>query len=122
MIMINKGDSSLSISTEYRDLAKYDTDIAPYNNGFRFTVSLVNRVSQPINIDPSYFTLHLTQNTYSFNGPVRQQVDTDLGYELCDLEKEFSHTEFDIEKGKLLNLYCPKNNEFKIAGNVAGES
>ena len=121
MIMINRGDSSLSISTEYRDLGEYDVAKTPYDKGFRFVVTLINKYSQSIEIDPSIFTMHFSQSTYTFDGSVRSAVHTDLGYELCDLDNEFSHTDIDMEKTESINLYCPKRKDFQIAGNVGGK-
>ena len=121
MIMVNRGDSSLSISTEYRDLGEYDVVKNPYDKGFRFIVTLINRYSQSIEIDPSILTMHFTQSTYTFDGSVRSAVDTDLGYELCDFENEFSHTDIDMEKSRSINLYCPKRKDFQIAGNIGGK-
>ena len=121
VIMFNREDSSKSKSTEYRNLREYDHDIYPYEKGFRFTVSLTNVISQPIPLNPSLFTLEIYQGTYYNDGTSVQFTETSLGYEVCDLEKELPGVDYDISRAALANLYWPKNTNFKMAGNYAGE-
>ena len=122
IIMINRSDSSKSISTEYRNLAEYDEDIYPYESGFRLMLSVTSMDSLPIPLDPSVLTLHIVQGTYVNFGTTVEFVETELGYELCDYEKELPGIEFDQERAELSNVYWPKRSDFKIAGNYADES
>jgi len=87
--MINRADSNKLISTQFSNLNTYDTDILPYNKGFRFGVTLTNALSQPIPLDPSLFTLKISQEFKNNNGATIFIDEDDLGYELCDIEKEF---------------------------------
>jgi len=118
--MVNRADSSKSRSTEYRNLGEYDSNIYPYEKGFRFTVTFTNQISQPIPIDPSYFTLHFFQGTYLNDGTTVSFGEVDLEYEVCDLEKELPDIDYDSKRAALAQMYCPINTDFKVAGNYAG--
>jgi len=107
--MINRADSNKSISSEFRNLNVYDSDIFPHNKGFMFGVTFTNELSVPIPLDPSYFTLEITQGFQTLTGNSTTSNEVDLGYELCDIDKDFPSFSGNNEKINLANIYCPKN-------------
>ena len=79
-------------------------------------------LSQPITLDPSYFTLEMYQGTILTDGTSVEFVETDLGYEPCDVDKKFLQIGESLLKSRLQNIYCPKNKDFTIAGNYIADN
>jgi len=82
LIMINRGDSNKSVSSEFRNLNEFDQNIFPYQEGLKIAIAFTNGFAQPITIDPSYFTLQFYQGTYINDGTSVSYQRIDLGYEL----------------------------------------
>lgn len=118
--MLNRGDSSKSISTEYRDLGVDKTIVTPYEQGFRFSVTLLNGLSLPVLPDPRRFTLSFVEVSYDFNYVTHLYDKTaiNLDYEVCDFEKEFGHIDKDFSNSGFTRMYCPKNSNYHVTGNV----
>jgi len=120
--MINRADSNKSISSEFRNLNDYDSDILPHSKGFMFGVTFTNQFSVPIPLDPSYFTLQFIQGYQTFTGSSIILNEIDLGYEICDIERDFPSYTGNLDKAKFVNAYCPKNKDFIIAGNFGADN
>ena len=81
-VMVNRTNSNNSLSTEVVDLTTYDQNYYPVDYGFAFGVAFTDTSGIPITLDPTYFTLDISQaytvkvgNYYSFQ-------KTSLGYKL----------------------------------------
>ena len=120
--MIYRSGSNKSISSEFRNLGKYDDNIFPYQEGFKFAISFTNSLAQAVPLNPAYFTLEVMQTTVTYNGGATTVDFTDLEYELCDIEKEFAGQDEYFSRGATGGLYCPKNNNYKVAGNYLAEN
>ena len=118
IVLINRGDSSKSISTEHRDLGQDDTIVKPYEKGFRLAVSLLNNNFIPVLPDPRYFTFDFIQVSYKIVNGVLDITPTRLGYEPCDVEKEFGNIDKDFTTFDKFGLWCPSNTDYHVAGNV----
>jgi len=80
--MIFRQDSNTSTSMEYRNLNEYDSNIYPYQKGFRIAVALTDITSTPIPLNPSLFTLEFEQASVVYTGGAVSVTYTDLEYEL----------------------------------------
>lgn len=82
-IMIDRGDTKKSRSSEVKNLKFYDHDIYPRSRGFDFGVLITDSDGVPIPIDPTIFSLSMKQVTVTQTSPGSISTDsTDLDYEL----------------------------------------
>ena len=80
--MINRETSFNSLSTEIMDLSLNSNDYYLADYGFYFGVSITNLLGQATPLDPTYFTLEITQGTTEKVGSYYKFKRTQLGYQL----------------------------------------
>ena len=61
--MINRTNSNNTLSTEVINLNSNDQNYYLYDYGFTFGVSITDTDGRPVPLDPTYFTLEISQTT-----------------------------------------------------------
>ena len=73
-------------------------------------------------MDPSYFTLSITQNTVTKTNEGYEIVETDLGYKLWDsLDLPGLGQEY-VNRAIEASVYWPVNKKYKLAGNYLSKN
>ena len=81
-VMTNRQKANNSKSTEVVNLNIYDEDYYPFDYGFAFGVTITSAEGRPLVLDPTYFTLQISENIFKkLNGYYTPQF-FDLGYKL----------------------------------------
>ena len=80
--MTNRQNANNSKSTAVVDLNTQDEDYYPFDYGFAFGVAITDTDGMPLVLDPTYFTLQISENTFTkINGYFTPQY-SNLGYKL----------------------------------------
>ena len=77
--------------------------------GFMFGVSITNINGSPFQLDPTLFTLEITQGTTVKSGDHYENQRISLGYKIWDMNEISNINPEYISRGLNASLYCPQN-------------
>ena len=115
--MMDRSSSNNTLSTSVINLNIEDSNKTLVDYGFAFGVSVTDTDGIPFILDPTLFTLDISQaTTKKINGYYRFEY-TPLGYKLCESEDLPGLSQEYLERGLRSSLYCPVNKRYNVAGN-----
>ena len=116
-VMTNRQNANNSKSTAVVDLNIRDEDYYPFDYGFAFGVTITDTDGMPLVLDPTYFTLQISENTFiKINGYYTPKY-SDLGYKLWDATDMPGMNAEYLARGLSSSMYCPVNKRYRVSGN-----
>ena len=115
--MMSRSSANNTLSTSVINLNIEDSNKTLVNYGFAFGVSVTDTNGRPLTLDPTYFTLDISQVTTKKVSGYYDFVYTSLGYKLCDSNDLPGLSAEYIQRGLSSSLYCPVNKQYNVAGN-----
>ena len=116
-IMMKRSSSNNTLSTSVINLNIEDSNKTLVDYGFAFGVSVTDLVGRPKSLDPTLFTLEISQATTKKEIGYYDFVNTSLGYKKCDSEDLPGLSPEYLERGLDAYLYWPINKQYNVAGN-----